>query len=300
MDYDLFNLYEFVWPVARGGHKWITGVTLFEDMRHSGDATNGDKGENRATGWLPRPFLMPITMNDEEVRATYPLRELKGRLHREFARTPPTLEGIKKFADEFGLLGGDIGETPVVDVGGPHSPIGPGEGFSDWAVEISRMAEAVEFWDLARKNDTKRLSDLIHWREDSVALKLAIGYRRIAASNFRTDLFEQVQPGDLVEPAMFVVQEIVNDHLSNKARAGPRLLWDVKQRTLSQRVTPRALIGAIWLDFLLAIDGNTDYRPCLRCDAPFPVTPKGQRRKFCSDRCRVAHHRKKRNQGGSP
>ena len=145
MDYDLFDLYEFVWPVARGGHKWITGVTLFEDMRHSGDATNGDKGKNRATGWLPRPFLMPITMNDEEVRATYPLRKPKGRLHREFARTPPTLEGIKKFADEFGLLGGDIGETPVVDVGGPHSSIGPGEGFSDWAVEISRIAAPPRF-----------------------------------------------------------------------------------------------------------------------------------------------------------
>ena len=44
MDYDLFNIYEFVWPVARGGHMWITGVTLFEYMRHSGDATIGDKG----------------------------------------------------------------------------------------------------------------------------------------------------------------------------------------------------------------------------------------------------------------
>ncbi len=218
-----FNLYEFVWPVARGRHKWITGITIYEHMeaaRRSGDATDGDRGEKRAKGWPPRPFLTPVTMNDEEVRATYPLRELKGRLHREFARTPPTLEGIKEFADEFGLLGGDIGETPVVDVGGPHSSIGPGEDFFDWTSEIMRMAEAVELWDLARKKDTKRLSELIHWREDSVALKLPTGYRLIAASNFKPDHFEQIQPGDLVEPAMFEVQEIVNDHLRNKARAG--------------------------------------------------------------------------------
>ncbi len=304
------SLIEFHWWVAGAGYQWVSARTIGQDPPPRplpDNATEDDKHRHRRAEVDSRPRLfltdaIPFGTRDESGRAFRPLKDFRGVLYRRFAQTPLDTEGIKKFADAFGSLGGEIGSIiPVKRIDATRDLMGTGEDLNDWLYEITRMVETVELWDLAREKDTKRLSELVRWRENSVGIEWSDRrFELIAASEHRRELFEGMRPGDLVEPALLAVQKIVNKQLWEKGRAGPRLLWDGDKRALSQRIMPNGLIGAIWLDFLLAIDGNTDYRRCLQCDAPFPVTPKGQRRKFCSDRCRVAHHRKKRNQGGSP
>ena len=304
------SLIEFHWWVSGAGYKWVSATTMGQESPPRplpDNATEDETRSHRRAEFRSRPRLfltdgIPLGSRDESRRVFCPLKDFRGVLYRRFAQTPLDPDGIKKFADAFGLLGGDIGDMiPVERIDATRDFMGAGEDLNDWLFEITRMAEAVELWDLVRERDTKRLSELVFWDEDSVMLKWSDRrFLLIAASTHHKELFEEMRPGDLVEPVLLAVQKIVDEQLWKKGRAGPRLLWDVDKRTLSQRVMPNGLIGAIWLDFLLAIDGNTDYRPCLNCKAPFPVTPKDQRRKFCSDRCRVAHHRKKRNQGGSP
>ena len=304
------SLIEFHWWVSGAGYKWVSATTIGQDPPPGplpDNATEDEKRRHRRAELDSRPryFLtdgIPFGAPDESWRNFCPLTDFRGVLYRQFAQTPLDTEGIKKFADAFGSLGGDIGDMiPVKRIDATRDFMGAGEELNDWLYEITRMAEAVELWDLAREKDTKRLSELVRWRENSVGIEWSDRhYMLIAAREDTKELFEEMRPGDLVEPALLAVQKIVNQQLWKKGRAGPRLLWDGDKRALSQRVMPNGLIGAIWLDFLLAIDGDTDYRRCLQCGSMFAVLRKGQRRKFCSDRCRVAHHRKIRNQGGSP
>ncbi len=302
------ELLEFVWPVAGGGYQWIAARSMEQDFARNhiaGRAVDREKSGDRRTDLhtQPRLFLtdgVPLGTRDESARWIYPLRDFRGRLYRRFAATRPDQEGIKKFADAFGLLGEDIGSlVPVKQLGEGREAMGVGEDLGTWLREITLMAEAVELWDLARESNTARLSDLVHWRADSVGVEWPDHrYLPIAGKEHRRSLYQLLEPGEVVKPALFAVQHIVNEQLWKKGRVGPRLVWDEERGELVRRDKPSGLIGAIWMDLLLAVDGKIDYRRCLQCGTPFPVSPKGQRRKFCSDRCRVANHRQLHAEGG--
>lgn len=296
------DLFDFTWEVADGGYRWIT--TRAEDQPYPPDelrenATETEKSRHRYQEQEsePRPYLSEvIPFGDEEMlgRVTSPLKHFPGKLHRVFAQTSPTPEAILRFANNFGRLGGDIpGLIAVKDLGDGKSLLGPGEDQRKWIKEITVIAAAVSLWDWVRERNTERLSEEVYWDGDLVR----VGGRKgmlIAAKNYRRDLFETIERGDVIQPALLAVQRIVNKHIWE--RTGARLLLN-REGELEQHIVPNGLIGAIWLDFALAIDGNTQYRKCERCGTAFPVFPKGHRRKFCSDKCRSAQHRHRHSRG---
>ncbi len=202
------------------------------------------------------------------------------------------------FANKFGMLGCDLPTRMQSTSSANVTSDEIGESYADWAFEITDAADAVELWDLVREADNAGLSERVHWDGDSVHVKWSESRKSIlvASRSFRAPLFEELKPGDSLEPALLAVQLIVNEHISKGNRAAPRLLWNTDTRYLEPAAVPAGLVGAIWLDFLLAVSGRTEYRLCEWCREPFPVKPKGQKAKFCSIKCRSAAHRSRHGQ----
>lgn len=278
------NVFEFAWNVAVDGYRWIN-VDGFEE-----------------------PILTDaIPLGGEfEARRYFPLRDHSG-LFREFADTEPTKEGFLAFANRYGLLG----EWELISLDSNGPPLaGTGERISLWHKELYALKRALELWDFIRDGDLAGLATRIYWRSlDDVVYSdhpegptgkelpgrpgFGFTHQVIANSNVNSELLERFRPGDLVQPAQYYVQKTVNDHL--KGRVSPRLLWTKKRTRLALFFVPQSLIGALWLQFALAIDGNKDYRRCEECRSWFEVSPEGARttRVYCSTACRVRAYRRR-------
>lgn len=300
------DLFEFLWQVSDAGYKWVTTKSIDqpEPPEPLGlEATEQEKLSfaNQELASRPRQFLtdgVPAGHRNESARWTRPLKDFAFRLHRRFAEAEPSADGALKFANSFGLLGSDADSTiPLPTNDESVSLLGAGEDLGIWVSEIRAMADAVAVWDLVLAGDLEGLSGCIEWQEHGVLAHWPRGRLQVVGSEkIRPTIFSALEPGNVIEAAKVAVQLAVNDHLSKKSRATPRLLYNVDSKAQELHIVPNGLIGAIWLDFALAIEGKRPYRKCPMCGEAFPANSKGQRRKFCSNRCKVAHHRQKKPQ----
>ena len=103
---------------------------------------------------------------------------------------------------------------------------------------------------------------------------------------------------EILEPAAFLVQRWINDHL--KGKAAPHLSYniDIGKRVL--QIIPEDLLAAMWLQFAQAIDGNKEYRACKECGRWFEISHRQadgrtKRREFCSDACKSKDYRTRRD-----
>jgi hypothetical protein len=289
---------EFWWEVYQEGYQW-ENVELWGPYEHP-----------------PKPPFLTAGPFRRRWSVMYyqALRQYTG-LFRDFVATAPTKEGIRVFANKYGLLGGDI-TYPIV-FRTPQSPNdvepGHGEPLSAWIREILVMRQVVTLWDLAHAGDVKGLSQYIHWREEGVLydshphleeklpLPIALGilhfaeengpplyHRRawIATSTAHPELLQQFSSGDVVQPARYYVQRGVNEYLQGHVSA--RLLWADRRTRLDLCFVPESLKDALWLQFAHAIAGNKDYRPCVECATWFELSPKVARadKRYCSRVCR--------------
>ena len=298
------DLIEFGWSVAKAGYFW-------KNTRYVGqpepppplpeDAPEREQQFHRLRELESRPktFLTEVIPFGaaRQAKIIHPLHDFSGTLHREFGETELTPEGVQSFANRFGELGGDITRTIPVEATKQGHRLGAGEDIGRWLAEMSAVADALGLWDAVREHDQQTLSQRISWHDGYVVANW--DDRRsvvVASTKHRPDIFCQLKVGDLIEPGTLAVQQIVNARLWEKVRVAPKLVWNMDSHELEQQLVPVGLIGAIWLDFAMAIDGKTEYRRCIRCGKAFPLAAKGKRRKFCSSRCRVAHFREKASQ----
>jgi hypothetical protein len=75
-----------------------------------------------------------------------------------------------------------------------------------------------------------------------------------------------------------------------------RLLFHEDSPRLGISLMPRDLLGALWLQFAVAVDALKNFAKCAQCGAPFevsrnPLTGKRPDALFCSARCRVGRYR---------
>ena len=278
------NLYEFAWRVPTTGHRTITTYDTRKTQKES---------RTYLTEEIPRGGKI-------EYRTTRPLTTLRGQLHRLFADLEPTETAIVDFADRHGRLGGDVQATiPVEPNPAGGGIVGFGDELRKWTAEIFALNDAVTLWDLAKQHDTEALAAHIVWDEVSVEARFEDDRhfdRRVLANrddpNQRA-LFESLEPGDLIGPAMLAVEQIVNKHLWGKRRVSTKMSWNAARQSMEQHFMPTCLIGCIWLDFMLAATGNIEYRRCAHCGTAFEVSIRGKRKLYCSNACRVAHHKAK-------
>ena len=270
---------EFQWPVLGQGYEW-----------HQGKVLSVGRTGRQAKASVPDGFLMPSVSARPTTRRYNPFRETTG-LFRQFAETTPTEAGIKLFADRYGLLG-DEEVRATMATEGPRqrgAALGRnGERLAGWNGQIARMQQAVRLWGMVQSGNIAGLAQYIKWDGDQ-----AVSYQGppdlylIASAEESPEQLTKYTPGDVLRPAQTYVQWLTNRMLTT--RASPRLLWDTEPDRLSLHLVPRNLLGALWLQFARAIDGNREFRQCRQCYTWLELSPEIARtnRKYCTDACRL-------------
>jgi len=228
-------------------------------------------------------------------RSSYrPIREETG-LFRIFANLDyEDSAQITEFANSYGLLG----EGVFIDPEGGQGALEGGELFRTWAKEIDHMQRALRLWDCVQARDNESLKQYIHW-EGTRSVEYQKGRTRIVIANedSNREYLDRFPPGDVSIPAERLVQTVINKQIDG--RVSPRLLWDEGGTKLRLYLVPKNLVGAMWLQFSQAVDGNIQFLVCPECEKPFAVnkSARGKPRIYCSASCRSrAHH--KRSTGG--
>ena len=292
------ELFDFRSQIDEGGYDWVR-------------APLGNKPTNSdlfLTSSRPIGVARPVVEYS-------PLRHHTG-LFRHFAAIEPKRESIREFANTYGLLGGDVSQEIIIPGTGSiqisfqdrkttkkQEPLtlGMGETLSSWTKEILAMRPALLLWDLVAAQTRKELSRYVHWRApDVVEIRFPVGNREgfalIASPQHRPHLLQQIPAKDVFKPTLFYIQDTINKHL--EGRISPRLLWEKDWPRLGLFFVPKSLIGALWLQFARAVDGNTKYGRCLECRTWFEVSLDAARtnRRYCKDACRFKAYRRRQTE----
>jgi hypothetical protein len=154
------------------------------------------------------------------------------------------------------------------------------------------MRAMVAIWDAAMSSKIDELSNYAHWSGDRVFYKgHEFGLGGLIASPNSPELLARFTHGDLVGPAMYVLQRAVNQMLDQGV--APQMLPNASGQPVI-RLSPKSLIGALWLQFAKAIEGNRVYRQCQNCMEWLEVGGKRSARsdkKFCNPSCKSAFNR---------
>jgi hypothetical protein len=107
-----------------------------------------------------------------------------------------------------------------------------------------------------------------------------------------------IKTGDFSKIARAVQKELPHSHIE-----GVPLELLLKKDPLSNSarlcIHPRSLWHALWVELLLAIDGNQNLRACVQCRKWFTLEA-GQGRsdkEYCSNACRMCAYRKRKGTG---
>jgi hypothetical protein len=306
---------QFNWTRYEGGYEWQKAADA--------EATVSQPFAPR----VPAPEADWVLTNDrpigsyEDVPYSPP-----ADLFLKFVKTERTREGIKEFADRYGLLGlkegrgrvfitipadrADRGAIQLIHGKTVTGFAGSGELLSAWRNSIRDMDIAVEIWNMLRdaeEGSDQALRRFIIWRgPDRVFYETPAesrkGYERlavIASPKIRPEILKRFQPESVIGPAFYFLQSLINDAL--EGLASPKLLWSRPRRgrpkvhtghqTLGLFFVPRSLLGYLWLQLAEAVAGQKTFRRCKSCATWILVAPgaEGSRtsRLTCSNTCRV-------------
>ena len=184
-------------------------------------------------------------------------------LFRTFAET----DDIPAFANKFGHLGMDTELVPSMK----RTRV---ERLRDWEAEISAMRQCLEAWDSYRSSKVTKLPD--DWER----------YVHI-------DPWPQGIVPESEKLFAFVLHHVrprIQAHTESTLIHDPSLKRAIPLEVV---VSPKNLLGAIWLQFALALEENPKQRKCEICGRWFTVSPRGNRANvaYCSTRCRSAAYR---------
>ena len=275
--------YEFVWGAAVERYEWWSVVDEGRTRRaliweaEVGNRLPPDK-------WLVKPY-----------------RPLQRRtLHRIFARTKPTEEGILRFANKYGSL--TDGEKRSFYGEGPGGKVGfwKVEPFDLWRRHIAQMGAYLELWDLvvasrgdelARRYVTWNSRDQIAYVELTYA-----GGKDFAQYTKEHPVVQQwgkrrerdKESSAAEHFALYFVHSRVNQLL--RGNVSPVVL---PFQGGDMVFVPENLIAALWFLFALEIGGKPrPARICASCGQPF--IPMHGKMRYCSQACRQAAYEARR------
>jgi hypothetical protein len=235
-----------------------------------------------------------------------------------FATLPLTAEAVLTFANTYGCLGvaeelpAEIGEDPV-----------QGESLWDWQQEICELRGVLAVWE-GLKVDTDpvaALSPYVTVTQGSnknakryplasaratealtATLRAGEGWYCTVRSENAALVYRPSSPLEDVAVAMRAAAwEFVQTEINWKVPAHTHVqlayLPDQGDTHPRIRIVPKHLLGALWLQFARAVDGNKDYGQCLTCENRFEISLQetGYRtnRAYCSDACRSKAYRER-------
>jgi hypothetical protein len=278
--------------------------------------------EDRDSPWLvekgaielqQRQLAQKTRGKDWKVVPAHQYRPLSLRtLHRQFAnlRTESLETEVPRFANKYGLLGRTVylqtrhGQTPAVV---------QGESIHRWCTEIDRLGVLLALWDLIRYKKAGKLGQIIIWHPNSVEIRMKwqgrngwyevsrwegeqkeVGFGHInesvASRTFEPDFFGEYQWGEVIGPAWYYLGGKLNSYLH---LIRPKVVGYHEPEVYH---VPRTLLDALWLLFMLEVQGKTKVARCQYCDNWFEL--ERSTKKYCSGNCRrlAFYHRSSRKQ----
>ena len=208
----------------------------------------------------------PDSWRIKQEEAYRPLKEHTG-LFLMFAKIEPTEEGVLKFANRFGSLLRQTSPAMPVPLRGDaaDSEVAMAERLDLWQGESRDMKALTEVWAAIRDNDRPKLEPFVQ------------------ANTSENPAWR----------ALDSIQAHVNPRLER--HVGLELRRDPSLPEAKLCLTPKNLLGAIWLQFGLAVEGRKEFRDCAQCGEPFEVSRDGSGKRtdarFCRPACRVTHYR---------
>jgi hypothetical protein len=280
------------------------------------DLTDLELVRPRPNGPGGRAFVL----NERGDALTRPYRPLDKApaLFRNFAELEVDETAIRDFAAKWGLLGGPARRqlAGVDDLDDPRiTPSYWIEFLEDWEWQILWIRHALQLWDAYNSRDAATLARFISvdtewpYPEDPRPLLAAYHadlrpearwttvrqpYKHIMINTLRNHAMSL--EADLFEAALYAICMTVNAHLTSAAIVCTGLRTE--QPRIELRLSPYGLIGVIWLQLALALEGSKEFRKCTVCRAWYGCST-GQaraRRTYCSDKCkmRAYRHRKQK------
>lgn len=220
---------------------------------------------------------------------------------RAFADVPPTAEGVRTFAQQFGWLTAPQAYHQIA--GYPDRR--HGEPVAVWEREIHRLRRWVAVWEAWRAGDLEALATAwavvtvelpdgpdVDVTEDPDGTSVCLVKWKLTGG--------LGQPRDetlLAEtPALLAVG--ITGELPQVLGPGAGLSVALAESRGGVVLAPRAasLLGAIWLQFTHALANGLTVRPCHTCGTWFEVGPgaRPKNRLYCSPKCKLRWFREQR------
>jgi hypothetical protein len=268
--------------------------------------------------WSPLDQLPPGSKGP--VFQPLPAVQRRQTLFLDLAGTAPTPEGMAQFRQRFGdrpaggaVVDADTGHVLSRIVG--CNPSLPGD--EELRQEILALRQCVRLWELVRDDQIDALKRYIRWQPDpeggySVVYNAGADVPPdqpapspvvIASASVYPELRRQMNPDDLVTPAVVFLQRLVNERLDRMMTS--RLLGKPQERELGLYSVPKDVVGSIWLQFAEAVAGKKEFERCEVCRTWIEKSGRGRSRKdqerkgrsdrlYCSPRCKQEAYRQRK------
>jgi hypothetical protein len=281
---ELFGDNDFRWRVPKCGYEWVNAHVTRE-------------GTFSQTASPLLTEIEPRVPGPEAYRDYAPLRTAE--LFKRLAEVQETQDGIRGFANRFGLLG----DTRLAsrNRSAKMSALITGEDIDLWRGAIQRMKQALQLWDLLRAEDNQERARLLgkFWLPYAPGpMVCGTPFHYGAAPGF---------PGETPNPRIDTTDPLTAARLllgvwmghSLQRQISPRPLWNPQEERYVIRILPLTLQGAIWWQFARAVAGEIQFRPCKVCGELIEIAVGGavgghrSHTQFCSGKCRQKDHRNK-------
>jgi hypothetical protein len=218
------------------------------------------------------------------------------------------LDGSEKsiilFANKYGRLGGPIESRHGGLLSDGRCALEGTEALADWQVEIEWTKSILDLWDAFNRKHIWRVQSQLEdmkmqlidgrmsgfsWGPESPTAIETL--RKIRAETNSADFKK-----DSYACAKFCLWDSVNTRLSELTT--PEMNWDPAAGTFTLQVTPKSLLGVIWLQIAMAMTGDVSSRQCEACGEWFDVRPDTARsdKRFCGNACRNKLYRDRKKQ----
>lgn len=324
----------FSWGTLKEGFASVDGVFReIHPRRSRGEASFVSShgaiatGDHRLVFDAPLKFLAPALRDDrreatllpeglaEASEAQFAMSDLKhGRyvpfddqtgLFRDFATLQSEAE-IIAFANHFGPLGADL-SIAIVDVVPEETwkksiALYWAEPIELWKAEALDMARVVSLWDLIQVGDRSVFAAKLTRGAARLRVKTGSSGSKhlekewvIAKKADNPELFQKISQIDEQGWPELLLAQWLEDGLRGRTDFGVSGAIS----GLAPTMTPKGLIGALWLQATLAISGKVDFLQCRECRTWFEVSTKEARpdKRFCSNACRMRAYRKRKKDG---
>jgi hypothetical protein len=259
--------------------------------------------EDRISDWA----LSPIVAAGAEPASIIKSLEESPDLYLDFCSLPPTQESIKKFADEFGLLGlpeGDGRNCCVYPRSGKQLQ---SELQQDWQNQIAALNAAADLYRMIRDalgGNPAELELHIGWDEDLTCVRWLQGAPIETGSGpFRggsiiahhldreSRIWKILRQNPSVAPATYRLMELLGTRGGVAARLDiATSVFQLDPDSLGLFFFPENLISCLWLQFGQAVASRRRIRRCLACERWISISAAGDgkraERRSCNGKCR--------------